>query len=170
MPKTKQSQARNRDKLGKFLPTPRHPTQKFCCDCGKPINKRSIHCPHCSGIWRWKTKHQLPSFPKGKNHWAWKGGRYRGGYKGKYWLILKPGHHRAEYNGYVMEHIVIWEEANNKLLPDGWLIHHLNGITDDNRPSNLVALPNKKHYLVLAEKAKRIQQLEALLSNQHQLL
>jgi len=105
---------------------------------------------------------------KGKNSPAWKGGRTKN--TGGYILVYIPEHMKANKRGYVLEHILVWEKANNKSLPDGYIIHHLNGITDDNRPANLVALPNKKHYLVLAAKAKRIQELESLLNNQHQLL
>lgn len=72
--------------------------------------------------------------------------------------------------GYIYEHVKIWETAGNKKLPKGWHIHHLNGIKTDNRLCNLVALPSFRHYLVLQEKAKRIQELEALLRQQGQLI
>ena len=85
-------------------------------------------------------------------------------------MVHKPEHPRASKVGAVFDHWLVWEQAHNKPLPAGWIIHHLNGIKTDNRPSNLVALPNKKHYLVLQAKAKRIQELEGLLNNQHQLL
>jgi len=96
-----------------------------------------------------------------EEHPQWKGGRTFS--QGGYVFIRKPTHHRAGKNGYVQEHILIWEQSHNQTLPDGWVIHHLNGIKHDNRPENLVALPNWKHYLVLEAKAKRIQELEALL-------
>lgn len=131
----------------------RHP----CIDCDKPIEVRAKRCKECS------QKHQIRG-----NHPNWKGGRIKT-YNG-YIMILKPEHPRVGKNGYIMEHILVWEEAHSKPLPESWIIHHLNGIPDDNRPSNLEALPNKKHYLVLQAKAKRIQELEALLNNQHQLL
>jgi hypothetical protein len=104
----------------------------------------------------------------GKYHHNWKGGVNR--QKGGYILILSPNHPRANRDGYVREHILVWEQVNRKSLPDGWIIHHLNGVKHDNRPRNLVALPNKKHYLVLEAKAKRIQELEAMLNGQNQLL
>ncbi len=104
---------------------------------------------------------------RGKEHPSWKGGRTLG--TSGYYMILMPDHHRVSKNGYVYEHIIVWEEFNKKQLKRGWIIHHLNGIKTDNRPQNLVALPNKKHFHVLAAKAKRIQELEALLNNQHQL-
>ncbi len=98
----------------------------------------------------------------------WKGGRriVRG-----YIRLLLPEHPRADKRGYVCEHILVWEKATGKSLPKGWVVHHLNGIRGDNRPVNLVALPDKKHRYILDAKAKRIQELEALLKNgQRQLL
>lgn len=136
-----------------------------CIDCGKErwVQFRkgkplSLRCRKCS-----KT---------GKLNHFWRGGRYAIG-RG-YILIRAPNHPRAHKckgsEGYILEHILVWEQAHGKPLPEGWIIHHLNGITSDNRPKNLVALPNKKHYLVLQAKAKRIQELEAMVNNQHQLL
>lgn len=98
-------------------------------------------------------------WPKGEKHPRWKGGRIltRDGYV----LINGVSHHRVRKHGYVLEHILVWEQVHGKPLPEGWLIHHLNGIKSDNRPQNLVAMPKKKHYIVLVEKAKRIRELEA---------
>jgi hypothetical protein len=91
----------------------------------------------------------------------WKGGKFtrRDGYvclriEGKYYL----------------EHRIIWENHFNKSLPPGWVIHHLNGIRNDNRINNLVALPkkgNRKHhgFLVMQAQAKRIQELEKKIKN-----
>jgi hypothetical protein len=47
-------------------------------------------------------------------------------------------------------------------LPDDYLVHHLNGVKDDNRPENLVAMPKGKHhhYLVQHECQRRIRELE----------
>lgn len=83
-----------------------------------------------------------------------------------YIRVYCKGHPRGDGRGRVFEHIVVWERANNKSLPDGWVIHHLNGIPHDNRVENLVALPSKKHIYVLAAKAKRIQELEGKLRQQ----
>ena len=97
----------------------------------------------------------------------WKGGRHPTA--GGYIVVWNPKHPRAN-GGYIWEHILLWEQANGKELPRGWVIHHLNGIRDDNRLINLVALPDKKHRHILAAKAKRIQQLEGLLRQQGLLL
>jgi len=89
---------------------------------------------------------------------------------GRYTRIKIPNHPKANKTGYISEHRYVWEMANGKPLPDGWVIHHLNGIPHDNRIENLVALPEKKHRRILAAKAKRIQELEALLLKQGQLM
>ena len=101
------------------------------------------------------------STPSGKDHFNWKGGR-RVTPQG-YIKILMPDHHRADSYGYVCEHIVIWEIANQKILPDGYVIHHLNGIKGDNRPENLVALLAKNHhgYMWHTVLIKHIQKLES---------
>lgn len=94
---------------------------------------------------------------RGSEHYAWKGGRcHRSGYI----LVLRPDHPRANRQGYILEHILIWEENHDKPLPSGWVIHHLNGIKTDNRPENLTALPSLKHSQVLKAKATHIRELE----------
>ncbi len=140
---------------------------KKCCDCGKLIKRESIRCRSCSGKVMWALHIRKPSGGDGHG-WGWKGGKVKHG--DGYILLYKPNHPRANNWGYVLEHIIIWERANNKPLPEGWCVHHLNGIKDDNRPSNLIGLSSRKHSLVLQAKAKRIQELEALLKNQGQLL
>uniref|UniRef100_A0A6M3JUZ1 Putative homing endonuclease n=1 Tax=viral metagenome TaxID=1070528 RepID=A0A6M3JUZ1_9ZZZZ len=127
-----------------------------CPDCGKPIVNDANYCLKCAAKYK----------PSGTQSKMWKGIQKAKGYI----LVHKQEHPRANKFGYVSEHIINWELANNKPLPARWIIHHLNGIKHDNRPCNLAGMPNKKHYLVLTAKAKRIQQLEALLENQSQLL
>lgn len=83
-----------------------------------------------------------------------------------YTMIYYPTHPRAQRNKYVAEHILVWEEANGKTIPKGWIIHHINGIKGDNRASNLIAMPNKKHDILIAALTKRIQELEARLRGQ----
>ena len=96
----------------------------------------------------------------GSRNANWKGGRRRSdGY------IYIQGEHPRACNGYIAEHILVWEQTHRKRVPLAWIIHHINGIRDDNRPSNLVAMPRKKHsknynYSLLNTCQKRIRELE----------
>jgi len=92
-----------------------------------------------------------------------KGGRLE---QDGYILIRQPEHHRANSRGYVWEHILVWETANGRPLPDGWIIHHINGRKNDNRPSNLTAMPRKSHHyaLLLQATQRRVRELEAKLN------
>lgn len=76
-----------------------------------------------------------------------------------------PNHPRANKRGYVKEHVLAWEQAHGQLLPEGWVIHHLNGLKNDNRPENLVGMPNGNHCSGLVNEAlrKRILELETKL-------
>lgn len=136
-----------------------------CVDCNKPVSKDAKRCYRCNLQWLHATVNTRAT---GENNVNWKGDKTMS--SSGYVLLYKPEHPRAGKGHRVLEHIVVWEEANGKSLPAGWIIHHLNGIKTDNRLKNLVALPSKKHYLVLEAKAKRIQELEGLLKSQNQLL
>ncbi|MDD5702705.1 MAG: HNH endonuclease [Dehalococcoidales bacterium] len=94
----------------------------------------------------------------GKDNPRFKGGR-KTAHDG-YILIYKPEHPKAN-KGYVREHVLIWEEVHNQLVPKGWEVHHLNGVTDDNRPENLEAMPDKKHRRVIPLLQQRIRTLES---------
>ncbi len=77
-----------------------------------------------------------------------------------YVRVFKKDHPKALKSGYVSEHILVWEQTHGIPLPEGWTVHHLNGIKNDNRPENLAGMSTHAHRLVLAEKAKRIRVLE----------
>jgi predicted DNA-binding protein YlxM (UPF0122 family) len=110
-----------------------------------------------------KKGRKTSSFEKNPNY---KGGRRPHG-EG-YILLLMPDHHRAGKDGYVLEHIVVWEQVHGCPVPEGYHVHHLNGIRTDNRPSNLVALSPRKHGLkrkTLDDSRKqKIRELEAEVS------
>lgn len=101
-----------------------------------------------------------------ENSPCWKGGRIRT-YNG-YIRIKNRTHPRADHQGYVLEHILVWEKANGMPVPRGFEVHHKNGIKDDNRPANLVALSRGKHRpdLFLKEIQKRLRQVETQLAQQ----
>ena len=95
---------------------------------------------------------------RGENNPCWRGGRYQDNYG--YVRIYNPSHHRATISHYVLEHILVWEEYNKRQLLKGYLIHHLNGIKNDNRPQNLVAMKNGEHIHQTEPFKKKIRELE----------
>ena len=82
-----------------------------------------------------------------------------------YVMLYIPEHHRAEKRGRVMEHIVVWEKYHNKTIPDGCVIHHINGIKDDNRIENLMMMTNEEHTKFHHTNSKRSEQTKLKLSN-----
>ena len=98
-----------------------------------PAEARQLACE--------KGKH--PVSLSGSGSIAWKSGKTH--HASGYILVMQKGHHRATKNGYVYEQIAVWEQVHNKPVPEGWVVHHLNGIKSDNRPANLVAMPKAKH-------------------------
>jgi hypothetical protein len=76
----------------------------------------------------------------------WKGGfrRSRKGYR----QILMPSHRRADSSGYVMEHIAVWERETGLEIPENCVIHHLNGVKDDNRIENLSLMERGAHTIL----------------------
>lgn len=110
-----------------------------------------------------RSKHEATSLRMNKLNPNWGLGRKktREGYV-RVWCPRNP--HAKK--GYVREHVLVWEMANGP-VPDGYVIHHLNGIKDDNRLENLVALPLRTHSqearvkdLFIKKLQKRIRNLE----------
>lgn len=52
-------------------------------------------------------------------------------------MVFQKGHPRASSNNYVLEHIVVMEKILGRYLETDETVHHINGIKDDNEPSNL---------------------------------
>lgn len=56
-----------------------------------------------------------------------------------------PNHHRANARGYVMEHILVFEEKTGVKVPTNCCVHHLNGNKRDNRIENLCLMSHAAH-------------------------
>ncbi len=93
---------------------------------------------------------------RGDKHYHWRGGKTE---KMGYVLLYMPNHPRA-LSGYVREHIWVWEKTYGKPVPRNHLIHHLNGIKNDNRPENLVAIKRGTHASLAEPFKRRIRELE----------
>lgn len=81
---------------------------------------------------------------------------------GRGYILVFVGENGRYGRNYDYEHILVWEKHNGRKLPKNWVIHHLNGIRDDNRIENLIALPRKKHetWTLIKYYQNRIRQLE----------
>lgn len=132
--------------------------KRKCLHCGKEfythhwrinIGKGKFCCKNCYHIFS-KGKHLSPQteFKKGqksyvspekrkygKEHWNWKGGRYKS--ERGYILIIAPNHPNKTKQGYIRQHRLIVEQIIGRYLNKIEVVHHINGILDDNRPENL---------------------------------
>ena len=100
-----------------------------------------------------ETKKKLSIANKGKNNPNWKGGRKID--KDEYILIKKPDHPCANCQGYVPEHRLVMEKKLRRYLTNNEVVHHSNGIRDDNREENLRIMDKNHHLRYHKQKALR---------------
>lgn len=108
---------------------------------------RTVRCPQCRHIGR----HRI-SWPMGERHHNWKGGRHQahGGYmvvnisrQDFFWPMST---NRMKYGtGLVMEHRLVMAKHLGRCLAPFEVVHHKNGIRDDNRIENLELSTNCAH-------------------------
>jgi uncharacterized protein (DUF1330 family) len=72
----------------------------------------------------------------------WKGGRTK---HNGYILIKKLDHPFADYLGYVREHRLVMEKHLGRYLTRDEVVHHINGIRNDNRLENLQLMKDSEH-------------------------
>ncbi len=85
----------------------------------------------------------------GSDNSNWKGGKTY--HSSGYVMVYKPNHHRATSNNYVFEHILVAEKELGRKLKDNEVVHHKNGIKDDNRPENLEVVTKETHNVVCSK-------------------
>ena len=90
-----------------------------------------------------KTRTPKEATPRGKNASNWKGGRRKDG--NGYIRIYQPLHPHALNEGYVLEHRLVMEKKLGRYLIKDELVHHINGIKDDNCIENLTIENKKTH-------------------------
>lgn len=96
-----------------------------------------------------KTQRTGPRSAEG--HPNWKGGVIRD--KHGYVLVYCPGHPRARSLGknrtpkYVLQHVLVAEQKLGRALLPKEVVHHRNGIPDDNRPENLEVFSTNAEHL-----------------------
>ena len=89
---------------------------------------------------------------RGPHNSQWKGGRRM--HKAGYVLRWVPNHPHADHGGYVLEHRLVAERVRGITLPREAVVHHVNEIKDDNRPSNLVICPNDGYHRHLHQRMR----------------
>ena len=137
---------------------PRH----FCCrKCyldtwskEKAVERITLECSNCGISFQRRVKAERRprkfcsrkcqyEYFRGVNGTYFLGGRFYNDHG--YVLVLKPEHPRTVAHLYVYEHILVAEQKIGRYLRPNEVVHHLNGIKDDNRPENLEIMDNVQH-------------------------
>lgn len=98
----------------------------------------------------------------GKKSPNWAGGQFRS--KG-YVFIYSPEHPNICTRKYIPEHRLVMEKHLNRYLYFWEIVHHINGIKDDNRVENLKLLPSNEHNTRVQEVYKENQFLKEQVAN-----
>ena len=96
--------------------------------------RKRAPCPVCGELKKHTAK-VCGRCHRGEHTAAWKGGRFTTPYG--YVLVQAPTHPHRHANGYISEHTLVMEQKLGRYLFPGEVVHHINGIRDDNRPCNL---------------------------------
>ena len=93
-----------------------------------------------------KYSETISKLQKGKGNNNWGGGRWK--VPSGYILIWDPEHPNANNDRCVREHILVMEKKLGRYLKEKEIVHHINGIKDDNRIKNLYLFSNSGSHTI----------------------
>ena len=133
-----------------------------CEKCGK---ERWVKLIKGIPIYRLCTSHfgygRTQMDHKGSNNARWNGGRAHN--KGYIMVLLSPSdffYPMANKRGYVLEHRLVMAKHLKRQLLQWEVVHHKNGIKDDNQIENLMILPNQNYHVSDTHLKKYTKKLE----------
>ena len=85
----------------------------------------------------------------GENNHKWNGGQH---ITCGYMSVRLPGHPKAMAGGYVLQHVLIMEDAISRPLSGTEVVHHINEDKLDNRLENLCVMSDHDHKSLHARK------------------
>lgn len=114
-----------------------------CNNCGmKSLSYESNYKRHGKAFCSKKCQYESYTCPDGTKK------RKRGKSLDSHVMVKASAHHSADRNGYVPEHRLVVEKVIGRPLNKEEVVHHINCIKDDNRPSNLALCKNsQEHFL-----------------------
>lgn len=154
--------------VGRMITTKEKYTKRVICpDCGKERLVRSDtnpeRCLSCS------AKRQGFGSYRGSKNPSWRGGRrvLASGYVlitlpiDSPYISMARKNHGGDGNSYsVLEHRLVMARHLGRCLRLSEVVHHINGIKDDNRIENLELLSSRKNHLPYMRLEQRICELE----------
>ena len=88
------------------------------------------------------AKDKIRESKKGDKNPRWNGGKL---VSHGYVFILMPSHPHSTKTGYIREHRIIMEKHLGRYLKQNEVVHHINGVRNDNRIENLEIFDKKVH-------------------------
>ena len=97
-----------------------------------------------------ETKRKIGLIQLGEKGSNWKGGKFK--FSGGYVFVYNPTHPFRINKRYILEHRLVMEKHLGRFLKPSEIVHHINGIKDDNRIENLKLFANISEHSKLPNK------------------